>query len=135
MCYSVDLGDMDNSTLDSIYKFYFEFDDTTVAEKLKSQQLSNITCVGVILVLIFFILIFLLTIRMLRMQQGREIPMDDAIMMNRIEGLRNEMNVSELKTPDDPNSEYQMKNNRTPNNTSLEDPVYQEFGFVNSWVE
>ena len=126
---------MDNSTLDSIYKFYFEFDDTTVAEKLKSQQLSNITFVGVILALIFFVLIFLLTIRMLRMKQGREIPMDDAIMMNRIEGLRDEMNVSELKTPDDPNSEYQMKNNRTPNNTLLEEPVFQEFGYVNSPVE
>ena len=125
---------MDNSTLDSIYKFYFEFEEATVAEKLKSQQLSNITFVGVILVLIFFILIFLWTIRRLRLHQGREITMDDAIMMNRIEGLRNEMNASELKTPDDPNSQYQMKNNRTPNNTSQEDPVYQDFGFVNPWV-
>ena len=98
-----------------------------------SQQLSNITCVGVILVLIFFILILLVAIRMLT--ERREIPLEEAIMMSRIEGLRNEMNVSELKTPDDPNSQYRMKNNRTPLNTLLEDPGYEEFGYVNSWTE
>ena len=121
---------MDNSTLDSIYNFYFEVDDSTETEKSDSQQLqlSNITCVGVILVLIFFILILLVAIRMLT--EGREIPLDDAIMMNRIEDLRKEMNASELKTPDDPNSQYRMKNNRTPENTLLEDPGYHEFGYV-----
>ena len=67
--------------------------------------------------------------------EGREIPLDDAIMMNRIEVLRNEMNETELKTPDDPNSQYQMRNNRTPKNTLLEDPGYEEFGKVNSCTE
>ena len=57
-------------------------------------------------------MILLLVIRMLT--EGQEIPLDDAIMMNRIEVLRNEMDESELKTPDDPNSQYQMRNNRTP---------------------
>ena len=124
---------MDNDTLHSIYNFYFAFDDSTETEISDSQQLSNITCVGVILVLIFFILILLVAIRMLT--ERREISLDEAIMMNRIEGLRNEMNVSELKTPDDPNSQYRMKNNRTPLNTLLEDPGYQEFGYVNSCTE
>ena len=55
--------------------------------------------------------------------------------MNRIEVLRKEMNESELKTPDDPNSQYQMRNNRTPKNTLLDDPGYEEFGKVNSCIE
>ena len=126
MCYSVNLGDLDNNTLDSIYNFYFEFEDSTATGEPESQQLSNITCTAVILALIFFIIILFLVIRMLT--EGREIPRDDAIMMNRIEVLRNEMNESELKTPDDPNSQYQMRNNRTPKNTLLEDPGYEEFG-------
>ena len=66
---------------------------------------------------------------------GREIPLDDAIMMNRFEVLRNERNESELKTPDDPKSQYQMKNNRTPKNTLLEDHGYEESGYVNSCSE
>ena len=126
MCYSVNLGDLDNNTLDSIYNFYFEFEDSTATEEPESQQLSNITCAAVILALIFFISILFLVIRMLT--EGREIPLDDAIMMNRIEVLRNEMNETELKTPDDPNSQYQMRNNRTPKNTLLEDPGYEDFG-------
>ena len=133
MCNRVNLEDLDNSTLDSIYNFYFEFDDSTVTEEPESEQLSNIACVVVILALIFFIIILLLAIRMLT--EGREIPLDDAIMMNRIEVLRNEMEESELKTPDDPDSQYQMKNNRTPQNTLLEDQRYQEFGYVNSFTE
>ena len=133
MCNRVNLGDLDNDTLDSIYNFYFEFGDSTATEEPESQQLSNITCVVVILALIFFIMILLLVIRILT--EGREIPLDDAIMMNRIEVLRNEMDESELRTPDDPNSQYQMKNNRTPRNTLLEDPGYQEFGYVNSLTE
>ena len=133
MCYSVNLGDLDNNTLDSIYNFYFEFEDSTATGEPESQQLSNITCAAVILALIFFIIILLLVIRMLT--EGQEIPLDDAIMMNQIEVLRNEMDESELKTPDDPNSQYQMRNNRTPKNTLLEDPGYEEFGKVNSCTE
>ena len=92
MCNRVNLSDLDNSTLDSIYNFYFEFDDSTAIEKPESQQLSNITCVVVILALIFFIIILLLVIR--KLTKGRETSLDDAIMMNRIEGLRNQMNES-----------------------------------------
>ena len=135
MCNRVNLGDTDNSTLDSIYNFYFTFDVPTENEKSESQHLSNITCVGVILFLILFILILFVAIRKLRMEQAQEIPMDDAILMKQIEDLRNAMDVSELKTPDDPNSQYQMENNRTPKNTSQEDPGFQDFGYVNSWME
>ena len=42
--------------------------------------------------LIFFIIILLLVIR--KLTKGRETSLDDAIMMNRIEGLRNQMNES-----------------------------------------
>ena len=135
MCNRVTLGDMDNSTVESIYNFFFTSDVSTEKEKSESQHLSNITCVGVILCLILFILILIVALRKLKMEQEREIPMDDAILMNRIEALRNEMDASELKTPDDAISQYQMKNNRTPNNTSQEDPGYQDFGYVNSWME
>ena len=135
MCNRVNLGDMDNSTVDSIYDFFFTSDVPNEKEKSESQHLSNITCVGVILCLILFILILFVAIRKLQMEQAQEITMDDAILMNRIEALRNEMDTSELKTPDDAISQYQMKNNRTPNNTSQEDPGYQEFSYVNSWME
>ena len=133
MCYSVSLGDLDNNTLDSIYNFYFEFEDSTATGEPESQQLSNITCTAVILALIFFMVILLLLIR--KLTEGGEIQRNDAIMIIRIEVLRNEMNESELKTPDDPNSQYQMRNNRTPKNTLLEDPGYEEFGKVNSCIE
>ena len=95
MCNRVNLGDMDNNTLDSIYNFYFTFDVPTENDKSESQHLSNITCVGVILFLILFTLILFVAIRKLRMEQARQIPMDDAIMMNQIEGLRNKMYDSE----------------------------------------
>lgn len=123
MCNRVTLGDMDNSTVESMYNFFFTSDVSTEKEKSESQHL------------ILFILILIVALRKLKMEQEREIPKDDAILMNRIEGLRNEMDASELKTPDDAISQYQMKNNRTPNNTSQEDPGYQDFGYVNSWME
>ena len=58
MGYSINLGDLDNNTLDSIYNFYFEFEDATATEEPESRQLSNITCAAVILALIIFIIPF-----------------------------------------------------------------------------
>ena len=48
------------------------------------------------------------------------------------------MNPSKLNTPDDPNSEYRMRDNRTPKNSSVTGDgagIYNPVGFVNPVIE
>ena len=125
MCIGVNLKDLHNDTLDEIYSFYFEPDNSTGYEISESHKLSNITFVIVIIVLMSFMAILYTVFRIVT--KGQDLSIDDAILIDRVQRLRNEMNPSLLRTPDDPNSEYQMKNNKPPNNTSMsQDPVYDE---------
>ena len=123
------MDDMDNRTLNAIYDFYFEKNNSTASDYIESQNLSNIAFMVVIIALISFILIIALLTR--TMKRSQEIPMEDAVLMIQIKELRNAMNPSELNTPDDPFSFYQMRNNRTPKNTSDHGSGCQEVGFVN----
>ena len=51
------------------------------------------------------------------------------------EGLQNEMNPSNLRTPEDANSDYMMINNKTTNNTSVHGPVYIDYEFLSHEME
>ena len=133
MCNRVNIGDMNNSTLEEIYNFYFEPVNTSAYEESESKMLNNIVFMGVILGLISFTIILFVILRTLTREE--EIPMYEAILMNRIQALRNEMNPEALRNPIDPNSDYQMRNNRTPKNTSAEGSTYHDIGFVNPGIE
>ena len=130
MCFGANLKNLHNDTLDAIYDLYFTTDNSTAYDKSESQKLSSITFVIVIFVLITFMAILRMVARILT--KGQDITLEDEIMMDRVQQLRKAMNPSLLRTPDDPNSDYRMKNNATPNNSVIpEDPVYQEFEFQN----
>ena len=129
MCNKVNIGDMNNQTLENIHDFFFEPNTTSAYEETESQMLNNVVFVGVILGLISFTITLFVVLRILTREE--EIPVYDAIMIDRIQALRNEMNPEVLRTPIDPNSDYQMRNNRTPKNTSVNGSIYYDTGFVN----
>ena len=124
---------MDNHTFDGLNNFYFTPENSTAFEQSVSDTLSNITCVIINLVLILFIVVIFMVFR--RVGRGQDIPIQEALMMARIQSLRNEMNPSVLRTPEDPNSNYMMKNNATPNNTSVHGPISIDYEFVNYEME
>ena len=121
------IHELDNHTLEAKYNFFFEQGNFSEYEKfdplIVGLRLSNIVFVAVILVLISIMATFYVVIKAIAGEL--DIPVDDAILIDRIKALRNEMNPSELKTPNDPNSEYQMRDNRTPKNTSVEGDHHQ----------
>ena len=124
---------MDNHTIDEINTLYFKPNNYTAFDKSVSDELSNITCVCINLVLIFFIVIVFLVFRSIG--RGQDLSIEDALMMERIQSLRNDMNPSNLRTPDDPNSDYMMINNKTPNNTSVHGSVNFDYDFQNHEME
>ena len=121
MCNRISIDDFDNRTIhvpSSVYNFYIKPDNSSASQMVEQLWLSNIVFIVVILVLISMMVIFCVVIRAIAGEP--DIPLDDAILIDRIQGLRNEMNPSGLNTPVDPRSEYQMKDNRTPKNTSVQ---------------
>ena len=121
MCNRISIDDFDNRSIylpSSVYTFYIKPDNSSASEMVEQLWLSNIVFIVVILVLISMMVIFCVVIRAIAGEP--DIPLDDAILIDRIQGLRNEMNPSGLNTPADPRSEYQMKDNRTPKNTSVQ---------------
>ena len=121
------IHDLDNHTLEAKYNFFFEQGNFSEYENfdplIVGLRLSNIVFVAVILVLISIMAIFYMVIQAIVGEL--DIPVDDAILIDRIKALRNEINPSKLNTPEDPNSEYQMRNNRTLKNTSVESDHHQ----------
>ena len=139
MCNRISIDDFDNRTIylpSSVYNFYLKPDNSSASEMAEQLRLSNIVFVVVILVLISIMVIFWVVIRAIAGEP--DIPLDDAILIDRIKGLRNEMNPSGLNTPADPRSEYQMKDNKTPKNTSVQGDyarIYNAVGFVNPGID
>ena len=130
MCVGINLKDLHNDTLDGIYNFYFEPDSSTAYQISESQKLSNITFLIVIFVLIVFVVILQMVFRIVT--KGQDIPTVDAIMMDRVQRLRHEMNNSLLRAPDDQNLQYRMRNNQTPNKTLMaRGPLYEQFELLN----
>ena len=123
-------------SIDDFDNLYTNPDNSSASEMVEQLWLSNIVFIVVILVLISIMVIFWVVIRAIAGEP--DIPLDDAILIDRIQGLRNEMNPSGLNTPVDPRSEYQMKDNRTPKNTSVQGDyarIYNAVGFVNPGIE
>ena len=123
-------------SIDDFDNLYTNPDNSSASEMVEQLWLSNIVFIVVILVLISIMVIFCVVIRAIAVEP--DIPLDDAILIDRIQGLRNEMNPSGLNTPVDPRSEYQMKDNRTPKNTSVQGDyarIYNAVGFVNPGIE
>ena len=123
-------------SIDDFDNLYTNPDNSSASEMVEQLWLSNIVFIVVILVLISIMVIFCVVIRAIAVEP--DIPLDDAILIDRIQGLRNEMNPSGLNTPVDPRSEYQMKDNRTPKNTSVQGDyarIDNAVGFVNPGIE
>ena len=126
MCNRI-INDLDNRTLEAKYNFYFEHGNLSEYEMfdplIVGLRLSNIVFAAVILVLNFIMTIFYVVIKAIAGEL--DVPVDDAILIDRIKVLRKKINPSKLNTPKDPNSEYQMRDNRTPKNTSVEGDHHQ----------
>ena len=97
MCNRI-INDLDNSTLEAKYNFYFEHSNLSEYEMfdplIVGLRLSNIVFAAVILVLIFIMAIFYVVIQAIAGEL--DVPVDDAILIDRIKELRNEINPSEL---------------------------------------
>ena len=97
MCNRI-IKDLDNRTLEAKYNFYFEHSNLSEYEMfdplIVGLRLSNIVFAAVILVLIFIMAIFYVVIQAIAGEL--DVPVDDAILIDRIKELRNEINPSEL---------------------------------------